>query len=243
MLAKDGAIGRLDIGRGKRAQLTLRQAVPGSDGALSAGTPIGRPISLQFNPKEYSISGGATYDQQGTQDGRIGEYQGSKPYTTSIEVFIDEPTRTRTSPTTPSISDQVDTLLRSVQRADGAQTLPPILEFSWGSTTFQAIATQVAVKFSMFNHDGNPIRATATLTLTILPEGWPKQNPTSGTPKIDRSHHVVLGDSLASIAHKTYGDPTLWRAIAEANGIDDPARLRNGEYVIVPVRSDAERMA
>ena len=42
------------------------------------------------------------------------------------------------------------------------------------------------------------------------------------------------GDSLPSIAFRSYGDPTRWRAIAEANGIDDPLALRRGHVLGVP---------
>ena len=42
------------------------------------------------------------------------------------------------------------------------------------------------------------------------------------------------GDSLASISHRVYGDPTQWRAIAEANGIDDPLRLHSGRALSIP---------
>ncbi|MDX6705728.1 MAG: hypothetical protein QOI48_1574, partial [Solirubrobacteraceae bacterium] len=51
--------------------------------------------------------------------------------------------------------------------------------------------------------------------------------------------HVVRdGDSLASIAYQAYGDATQWRTIAQANGIDDPLRLRSGRTLSVP-RLDA----
>ena len=43
-----------------------------------------------------------------------------------------------------------------------------------------------------------------------------------------RTHVVSDGDSLPSIAYAAYGDATQWRAIAEANGIDDPLSLRRG---------------
>ena len=39
---------------------------------------------------------------------------------------------------------------------------------------------------------------------------------------------------LAVIAYAAYGDPTRWRLIAEANGIDDPLRLRRGTPLTIP---------
>ncbi len=47
-------------------------------------------------------------------------------------------------------------------------------------------------------------------------------------------HQVRDGDSLPSIAYDAYGDPTRWRPIAEANGIDNPLSLRRGSELTIP---------
>jgi nucleoid-associated protein YgaU len=49
-----------------------------------------------------------------------------------------------------------------------------------------------------------------------------------------RVHRVRDGDSLPSIAFDSYGDPTRWRPIAEANGIDNPLSLRRGSELTIP---------
>jgi nucleoid-associated protein YgaU len=45
---------------------------------------------------------------------------------------------------------------------------------------------------------------------------------------------VKDGDSLQSVAHRTYGDPGRWRLIAEANGVDNPLHLRRGTSLNLP---------
>ena len=47
-------------------------------------------------------------------------------------------------------------------------------------------------------------------------------------------HTVRDGDTLPSIAYDAYGDATRWRAIAEANGIDNPLHLRRGTLAGAP---------
>ncbi|HML25871.1 MAG TPA: LysM peptidoglycan-binding domain-containing protein, partial [Methanomethylovorans sp.] len=42
------------------------------------------------------------------------------------------------------------------------------------------------------------------------------------------------GDSLWSIAYREYGDPALWRYIADANKIHDPRSLETGAELIIP---------
>jgi nucleoid-associated protein YgaU len=45
---------------------------------------------------------------------------------------------------------------------------------------------------------------------------------------------VQSGDSLASIAQDVYGDPTRWRDIARANGLEEPFALTVGEALVIP---------
>ena len=42
---------------------------------------------------------------------------------------------------------------------------------------------------------------------------------------------IKAGDRLPAIAAEVYGDPRLWRVIAEANDIDDPLRFPTAEDV------------
>ena len=67
--------------------------------------------------------------------------------------------------------------------------------------------------------------ASATVTLEEIAASRPRQNPTSGAPDRVRCTRPVAGDTLPSVGEREYGDPTLWRVIAEANEIDDPMRL------------------
>jgi nucleoid-associated protein YgaU len=49
------------------------------------------------------------------------------------------------------------------------------------------------------------------------------------------SEYVVQsGDSLAAIAQEVYGDPTLWREIAEANDLSPPYSLTVGDTLEIP---------
>jgi nucleoid-associated protein YgaU len=53
----------------------------------------------------------------------------------------------------------------------------------------------------------------------------------------DTDEYVVQsGDSLAAIAQEVYGDPTLWREIARANGLDEPYSLTVGDTLAIPAK-------
>lgn len=58
-----------------------------------------------------------------------------------------------------------------------------------------------------------------------------------------RSYTIREGDTFSSIARRVFGDEARWTAIAEANPLVDPARLRVGQTIRVPdpERYEAER--
>jgi nucleoid-associated protein YgaU len=120
---------------------------------------------------------------------------------------------------------------------------PPTVEFGWGNLiTFKAVCDSLQIQYTLFKPDGTPIRANAKLQLTQVgnvtakPSGGStkRQNPTTTGVGGLRTHVVRDGDSLQSIAYAAYGDATHWRAIAEANGVDDPTRLRRGALLTIP---------
>ena len=114
---------------------------------------------------------------------------------------------------------------------------PPTFEFGWGSTTtFVAVCDSLSVQFTMFRPNGTPVRAKAKISLLQAEPtvGKGPQNPTTRGIAGQRTHVVRDGDSIQSVAHQAYGDPTLWRRIAEANGIDDPLSLPRGTVLSIP---------
>jgi nucleoid-associated protein YgaU len=43
-----------------------------------------------------------------------------------------------------------------------------------------------------------------------------------------------MGETLDRISARQYGVSTMWRLIAEANGINDPLALRPGAFLNIP---------
>jgi LysM repeat protein len=117
---------------------------------------------------------------------------------------------------------------------------PPWVKFHWGTHlhSFKAVVKSADVTFTYFSNEGLPLRANVEMQLEQYePDAnWGPQNPTSGTPKPNRTHQVQVGDTLDRIASRYYGDSTKWRDIAAANGIADPLDLTPGGYLAIPER-------
>jgi hypothetical protein len=208
----------------------------------------GDTIDCWFNPKEYTIAKANQWEVKPVTGVALptAQYAGGQPRKLSLQLLFDS-----TDSDSLDVSDVTARLFKMMeaQAALGSgkgknSGRPPMVTFIWGSTvTFKAVADNLSVQYTLFRADGTPVRAQAQLSLIQADKAMDKsskgggakaQNPTTRAQPGLESHTVRDGDSLASIAFAHYRDPTRWRAIAEANGIDDPLRLRRGTVLSIP---------
>jgi nucleoid-associated protein YgaU len=225
-----------------RAQLDLCEPVKGPKG-FKRGPSLG-VLTFQFNPKDLSMALSAGWNFKATKKaGEQPEFTGTQLRTLDVEMFLDA-----TDKADGDVSKTIDELLNTVRptekSASSETPFPPIVMFSWGTATpFVGVVKSVTSSLTMFRQTGRPIRATCKVSMQELETIPAKQNPTSGALNSTRAHTVVLGDSLASVANAEYGTPTMWRAIAIANGLEDPFNLRIGHELLLPGPADAVAMA
>jgi hypothetical protein len=224
----------------QHACLQLYDPRPGQNGEDALG-PEREKVAFQFNPRELSVTKSAGWQRLPARRGQTAgpsEFTGAGPATLSVELFLDD-TDTRDG----SVATRVDTLLSccvpTPETREQNKPLPPLVVFFWGVfVSFPAFVTQVSARYTLFAQDGTPLRAVCSVSLEELAGELKRQNPTSGSPSARRHHTVVAGDSLASLAHREYGDPTLWRALAAFNDVDDPMRLLPGAELLLPAPED-----
>jgi hypothetical protein len=221
-----------------KAQLDLREPVAGKK-SFGPGGSIA-VIKFKFNPKDYSMSlqSGWNFKPQ-KKSAEPPEFTGNQMRSLDVEVFLDASEEEKGS--VAGTVEQLFSTLRPTEKSISAGTpFPPIVVFSWGDAKpFVGVVKSVSASLTLFRMSGLPIRATCKLSLQEFAPSPEKQNPTSGALRSSRAHCVTLGDSLASIANAEYGDPNMWRAIAEVNEIEDPFNIRIGTELLIPAPADA----
>ena len=116
----------------------------------------------------------------------------------------------------------------------------PVLLFMWGVggptglMGMKVTLEEVSIHYKRWDWTGVPIWAEVDLTLVEYIAGLPGQNPTSGSVPGRRRHTVMEGESVVGIAQQNYGSPNAWRAVAEANRLDDPLRVKPGKRLSLP---------
>ncbi len=199
-----------------------------------------KAITCLFNPTEYAFAkevGWAEAADRGANIPQL-EFVGGKPATLTLSLFFD------TNDTGEDVRAKYtnalwDLALVNPDRLDSKTNKgrPPECMFEWGNAwSFKAVVTSMTQRFTLFLEDGTPTRATVDLTLKQAhdPGRFPAQNPTSGGVAGHRTRVVQQRETLDLIAAEEYGEARHWRHIAEANGIDNPLRLRPGTRLALP---------
>jgi hypothetical protein len=193
------------------------------------------PIQCAFNPQEYSITKTNVWTIKpvtGTDTPKP-EFGGGLPWTIRVQLLLDSSLKGQDA----SIKDDALKLLKMMESGGGGGggSAPPFVTFKWGSIESpKMVGSSLKVQFVMFRPNGEPARALVDLELTQAEQAQQGQNPTTRAIAGMRVHTVSDGDSLQSLAYTAYGDATRWRAIAEANSVDNPLKLRRGAQLTIP---------
>jgi len=199
-------------------------------------------IIAKFNPNRLTLGRSVQWQSEkvAKRDCPETQYTGSEPSTLGVKIFFDtydDPEKKK-----KSVREYTDKLhLLTTVKTHGDKHRPPVCRLMWGSMSvfFQGVLQQLQNQFTLFMEDGTPVRATATCTFRQWQSNTSdlkEQNLMSAD--VAKVWIVKQGQSLASIASREYGDPRKWRPIAQANGIDDPTKLRPGAILVLPALHD-----
>jgi nucleoid-associated protein YgaU len=187
-------------------------------------------LTVMFNPEEYSLNRDNNFASQAVPglSAPLIQFVNGNARTLEMELLFD---------TYEKLKDvRVETQrLISFMEIDSKLHAPPILQVAWASLQFRCVLTRAAQKFLLFLPDGSPVRARVTVSFTefIDPERESKQ-VNRQTADFSKVHTVKQGETISGIASLYYENPLLWRAIAIANGLDDPRALTPGDSFSIP---------
>lgn len=209
----------------------------------------GGVFEVQYNPTEYSLSTGNQFAEIAIPglDSPVLQFVRGNSETMTLELFFDT-TDSGTGPEATSVTEKTDAFYRFI-KIDPETHAPSVYRLTWGKNfpntsatyesgaihVFDCVVESVERKFTLFNRDGVPLRATITLSLRqykTLEEQLTEMNRRSADHT--RVHVVRQGETLPQIAYAAYEDPAQWRVIADHNNILNPRQLSPGMVLELP---------
>ena len=200
-------------------------------------------LVLHYNPASITMRTGAKFRRPDSARGAKGapasEFTYAEPVTYTMDVVLDS-TDDPGRPVPEPIIKLVDWTRSTPVSRETRVPSPPLLVLEWGARHWGPVhITKLKVDHTLFAPDGTPVRAKVNLRLTEITTEMGRTNPTSGGSPGRRRVLVEGRDGLEQVAQREYGDPALWRAVADANGIDDPTRVPRGTALLLPPTGDA----
>lgn len=208
-------------------------------------------IAVQFNPTEFTLNKTnqiAEVPIPGLDTPLLQFVRGQSEVLT-VDLFFDT-TENGTGAGAVSVTTETDKIYQ-LMKIDPHTHAPPVCAFLWNDkfpgndvsesvgnqkrNDFQCVVESVRQKFTLFSPEGIPLRATLTVTLReykTLDEQLKQLNLNS--PDKTQGYILRSDDTLAGLAARQYLRPGEWRAIADANDIEDPRRLVPGSFVRIP---------
>jgi hypothetical protein len=190
----------------------------------------GEAIDVMFNPEEYSLNKDNNYASHTVPglSSPLLQFVNGNLRTLEMELFFD---------TTDDRRDVRAETGRVVGLLDIRSDLhaPPVLRVTWASLQFRCVLSRASQKFTRFLEDGRPTRARVSVNFSeFIDEAREAKETNRQTADFTKAHVVLRGETISDIAYAHYQDPQLWRAIADANALDDPRQLTAGMSLRVP---------
>jgi len=199
-------------------------------------------IKCQFNPESLKITKSVewTGEKSPSFNSPAMKFAGGEAATYSLSLFFDSYSENPPK----DVREYTNQLFALTLRGMGYSMFlvpyssPPTVKLIWGKITlFSAVVSQVDISYTMFAPDGTPIRAKADVEFKqsefLGDDIIPAQNPTSRTEG-RKTRIVNSAQRLDQIAFEEYGDSRYWRVLAEANGLDNPFQLFDGQILVIP---------
>jgi hypothetical protein len=188
-------------------------------------------IPLRYNPTEYQLQKSNSFAEiaiPGLESPPIQFIRGAAEKL-SLDLLVD------TTDTLDDVRTKYTDKLRGLMQINDKLHAPPIVRFTWDKQVFLGVMVSLAITYQLFTEKGVPLRAKLAVVLQeYRPAAVQLKEIKKQSPNVEKAYTARRGETLSSIAGAVYRDPTKWRVIATANGIQDPRDLEPGTALQIP---------
>jgi hypothetical protein len=134
------------------------------------------------------------------------------------------------------MKDEINALTKIIYDYNGEIHRPNFVMVQWGqSLLFKGVLASYDISYTLFNPDGNPLRAKVSLAFTqyISPAAACECNKDS-SPDISHLVTVTEGVSLPSLCEKVWNDESYYVQVARYNGLNKFRNLSGVRQLIFP---------
>jgi hypothetical protein len=208
------------------------------DPPQSEVVPGGKEVLVQFNPESLKLNFANEDNSRGGSS--PGQTTGSGTSKLAVELVFD----TTTTGTDVRRNTEDIAYFIKAPRDRNNRPIQPGMGFEWGSFIFRGVVKSMDETLDYFSEEGVPLRANISLSVAqpnieFIPAGGAGGAPGAGqgTGATTPLEAAGANDNVQKLAARN-GKSSDWKAIASANKIDDPLRLRAGALINLTAKVD-----
>jgi len=198
----------------------------------------GRTLAVQFNPESLRLVYANSVDKPAATGSSAMQYIASSSTKLDVELVFDvsvDPDQSDVRKAT----ENVHYFITPKKAEDPTKFVVPGVRFQWGSFLFDGVVTTLSETLELFSQDGRPLRSKISLSfasqdIKFRIRGIAEASAGAG-PGQQPHLPVKQGDSVQQLASQG-GRPGGWKALASANGIENPRLPQVGSLLSVKVR-------
>lgn len=200
-----------------------------------------QPFELMLNPESYTVKSTICYtDDQanGNKSGNTQKFSNQPAKEIILDPFIIDITGAvpnTLSPSYKSMKEVIESLEKVIYDIDGKEHRPPLIKLEWGILSYKAQLSSMDVKYTLFDTNGDPLRAQVSLTLKEhLTDEEKAAREQDCSQDLTHLAEVKDGDTLPLMCNRMYKDCSFYQEVAEVNGLDDFHQLIPGTFLKFP---------
>ncbi|MBC5612077.1 MULTISPECIES: hypothetical protein [Bacteroides] len=219
----------MDIGWLKKLEI-----IGYKDGTFN--TLSGHRFRLMINPKDYESKKEIKYCVENWIGGPV--FKSYNQEGLELEFVLDTTgvlTKLGDDKFGKSLKSLINDLSETVYQYIGTVHQPGFVKVIWGELNFQGRLQQMDIKYTMFDPNGAPLRATVQLKLIRYTDVKTFRLQMSNSSP-DLSHVVTVkdGDTLPDLCRKIYDNTAYCTEVARINGLTGFRYIEPGTQLLFP---------
>lgn len=208
--------------------------------------PSGKTFTVAMNPSSYtshqginyymdeSLNGGNCPIFRKAQNGLV-DFDFILDATGVLYDWMDASTIKYLQP----LSSQIEALKDTVYKYNGNTHEPYFIKITWGTLSYSGRLYTLTVKNTLFNSEGEPIRASVKITV-IFYEAPKTQKKKAGKSSPDLTHLITVkaGDTLPLLCLKVYNSAMYCADVARINNLTGFRNIEPGTQLYFPPLSN-----
>lgn len=198
---------------------------------------------VQFNPASLKSTFTNQVQTNDQSTGSAMQYVGKGSSKLAVELIFDvSGENASNTQDVRKITENIAAFMKTVKEEEGEETRfkVPGVRFLWGTFFFDGILVSMDETLDLWSEDGRPLRATVAISLSqpgiqfnvldnpnkTRPPGGAGGAPAGTTPMTPAPAGSTVQNMVANS-----GSKADWKAVAEANGIENPRNIPAGSLV------------